>query len=278
MKSPVRKHKGPKPKPANDNSNLRDRLYVARIGWRETLLGAIGWGAAMALSAQASLWLSNAALTSHYWSLTALIFAGAALAWPLSLSAFRFLAFGRGREPAFAAALLCLIVFTIGVTAVLFAIIYDTPLLPSGNGRRLVARIQVPHLVRDRGPRLRRAGRAWRDPQGERGGRLGQGAAWTFDVDRIDEIERETKHDVIAFLTHLAEIVGPDARFVHQGMTSSDVLDTCFNVQLVRAADLLLPGHRRASGRPQAPRDSSTRTRHHRPVARHPRRAGHHSA
>jgi hypothetical protein len=124
MKSPVRKHKGPKPKPANDNSNLRDRLYVARIGWRETLLGAIGWGAAMALSAQASLWLSNAALTSHYWSLTALIFAGAALAWPLSLSAFRFLAFGRGREPAFAAALLCLIVFTIGVTAVLFAIIY----------------------------------------------------------------------------------------------------------------------------------------------------------
>src|SRR6188472_2016530 len=62
----------------------------------------------------------------------------------------------------------------------------------------------------------------------------------TFDVARIDEIERETKHDVIAFLTHLAEIVGPEARFVHQGMTSSDVLDTCFNVQLVRAADLLL--------------------------------------
>jgi len=62
----------------------------------------------------------------------------------------------------------------------------------------------------------------------------------TFDVARIDEIERETKHDVIAFLTHLAEIVGPEARFVHQGMTSSDVLDTCLNVQLVRAADLLL--------------------------------------
>jgi adenylosuccinate lyase len=61
-----------------------------------------------------------------------------------------------------------------------------------------------------------------------------------FDVDRIDEIEHETKHDVIAFLTHLAEIVGPEARFVHQGMTSSDVLDTCFNVQLVRAADLLI--------------------------------------
>ncbi len=62
----------------------------------------------------------------------------------------------------------------------------------------------------------------------------------TFDVARIDEIEREVKHDVIAFLTHLAEIVGPEARFVHQGMTSSDVLDTCLNVQLMRAADLLL--------------------------------------
>jgi len=59
-------------------------------------------------------------------------------------------------------------------------------------------------------------------------------------VARIDEIERVTKHDVIAFLTHLAEHVGPEARFVHQGMTSSDVLDTCFNVQLVRAADILL--------------------------------------
>ena len=61
-----------------------------------------------------------------------------------------------------------------------------------------------------------------------------------FDVARIDEIERVTKHDVIAFLTHLAEIVGPEARFVHQGMTSSDVLDTCLNVQLARAADLLI--------------------------------------
>ena len=61
-----------------------------------------------------------------------------------------------------------------------------------------------------------------------------------FDVARIDEIEREVKHDVIAFLTHLAEIVGPQARFVHQGMTSSDVLDTCLNVQLVRAADILI--------------------------------------
>jgi adenylosuccinate lyase len=61
-----------------------------------------------------------------------------------------------------------------------------------------------------------------------------------FDIARIDEIEREVKHDVIAFLTHLAEIVGREARFVHLGLTSSDVLDTCFNVQLTRSADLLL--------------------------------------
>ena len=67
-----------------------------------------------------------------------------------------------------------------------------------------------------------------------------KGNAATFDIERIDAIERETKHDVIAFLTHVAEIVGPDARFIHQGMTSSDVLDTCFNVQLTRAADILL--------------------------------------
>ena len=69
-----------------------------------------------------------------------------------------------------------------------------------------------------------------------------KGSAAVFDIDRIDEIERVTKHDVIAFLTHLQEFVGPDARFVHQGMTSSDVLDTCLNLQLVRAADLLIEG------------------------------------
>ncbi|MBW3098844.1 adenylosuccinate lyase [Pseudohoeflea coraliihabitans] len=69
-----------------------------------------------------------------------------------------------------------------------------------------------------------------------------KGGNATFDVARIDEIERVTKHDVIAFLTHLAEIVGDEARFVHQGMTSSDVLDTCFSVQLTRATDLLLSG------------------------------------
>ena len=67
-----------------------------------------------------------------------------------------------------------------------------------------------------------------------------KGGPATFDIARIDEIERETKHDVIAFLTHLAEIVGPEARFVHQGMTSSDVLDTTLSVQLARATDILL--------------------------------------
>ena len=70
-------------------------------------------------------------------------------------------------------------------------------------------------------------------------------AVWArgdFDIDRIDEIERETKHDVIAFLTNLAEYVGEEARFVHQGMTSSDVLDTTLSVQLSRASDLLMAG------------------------------------
>jgi adenylosuccinate lyase len=67
-----------------------------------------------------------------------------------------------------------------------------------------------------------------------------KGGSATFDVARIDEIEAVTKHDVIAFLTHLAEFIGPDSRFVHQGMTSSDVLDTTFNIQLVRAADILI--------------------------------------
>ena len=62
----------------------------------------------------------------------------------------------------------------------------------------------------------------------------------TFDVARIDEIERVTKHDVVAFLTHLAEFIGPDSRFMHQGMTSSDVLDTCLAVQLQRASDILI--------------------------------------
>ena len=67
-----------------------------------------------------------------------------------------------------------------------------------------------------------------------------KGSKAKFDVARIEAIEREVKHDVIAFLTHLAEFIGEDARFVHQGMTSSDVLDTCLAVQLSRAADILI--------------------------------------
>src|SRR5579863_4259271 len=67
-----------------------------------------------------------------------------------------------------------------------------------------------------------------------------KGAKARFDVARIDEIEKVTKHDVIAFLTHLAEFIGPDARFVHLGLTSSDVLDTCLALQLRRASDILI--------------------------------------
>src|SRR5438067_3655116 len=67
-----------------------------------------------------------------------------------------------------------------------------------------------------------------------------KGRSARLDTERIEAIEREVKHDVIAFLTHLAEIVGPDTRFVHQGLTSSDVLDTCLAVQLACAADLLI--------------------------------------
>ncbi|WP_273760131.1 adenylosuccinate lyase [Bartonella sp. ML70XJBT.G] len=67
-----------------------------------------------------------------------------------------------------------------------------------------------------------------------------KGKAAEFDVNRINEIEAITKHDVIAFLTHLAEFIGPEARFIHQGMTSSDILDTTLNIQLMRASDILL--------------------------------------
>ena len=117
----------------------------------------------------------------------------------------------------------------------------DPPLFPPRDGRHLGAADALPHLVRDRGAclptrwpssgssRRKRAKTIWE-----------KGRQATFDVARIDEIERVTKHDVIAFLTHLAEFIGPEARFVHQGMTSSDVLDTCLAVQLSRAADILI--------------------------------------
>ena len=100
-----------------------------------------------------------------------------------------------------------------------------------------------------------------------------KGGAAKFDVDRIDEIERVTKHDVIAFLTHLAEFVGPDARFIHQGMTSSDVLDTCLAVQLARASDILAGRPRRASRGAEEARLRAQGHRHHRPQPRHPCRA-----
>ena len=75
-----------------------------------------------------------------------------------------------------------------------------------------------------------------------------------FDADRIDEIERTVKHDVIAFLTHVSEIVGPEARFLHQGMTSSDVLDTCFAVQFAALDRSFDRGRRSPAEGAEAPR------------------------
>ena len=94
-----------------------------------------------------------------------------------------------------------------------------------------------------------------------------------FDVDRIDAIEREVKHDVIAFLTHLAEFVGEEARFVHQGMTSSDVLDTCLAVQLSRAADILIADVDALMKALKTPRLRIPAHADDRPQPRHPRRA-----
>ena len=139
----------------------------------------------------------------------------------------------------------------------------------------LVARDQIPHLVRDRGPCHRRAGRAGRGAERGRRQSLGKGPDAKFDVARIDEIEREVKHDVIAFLTHLSEIVGPEARFVHQGMTSSDVLDTCLNVQLARAADHFDRRHRCAAGGAEEARLRIQDDAHHRAQPWHPCRAHH---
>ena len=96
-----------------------------------------------------------------------------------------------------------------------------------------------------------------------------------FDVARIDAIEREAKHDVIAFLTHLAEIVGPEARFLHQGMTSSDVLDTCLAVQLDARRRPAPRRSRRAAGGAEAPRLRAQGHADDRPQPRHPCRADH---
>jgi adenylosuccinate lyase len=101
-----------------------------------------------------------------------------------------------------------------------------------------------------------------------------KGSKAVFDIERIDAIEREVKHDVIAFLTHLAEIVGPEARFVHQGMTSSDVLDTCLSVQLKRAADILIADVDQLL-KALKRRLRIQERRHNRPQPRHPCRAHH---
>ncbi len=93
------------------------------------------------------------------------------------------------------------------------------------------------------------------------------------DLERIDAIERETRHDVIAFLTWLAEAIGPDSRFVHQGMTSRDVLDTCLSVQLTQATDLLLADLDAVLAALKAPRLRAQAHADHRPQPRHPRRA-----
>ncbi len=99
-----------------------------------------------------------------------------------------------------------------------------------------------------------------------------KGGKAKFDIARIDAIEREVKHDVIAFLTHLGEIVGPDARYLHQGLTSSDVLDTCLAVQLTRAAGPPARRYRPSARRPEAPRLRIQNDADHRAQPRHPRR------
>jgi adenylosuccinate lyase len=113
-----------------------------------------------------------------------------------------------------------------------------------------------------------------------------KGNAAVFDVAKIDAIEREVKHDVIAFLTHLAEFIGPDSRFVHQGMTSSDVLDTCLSVQLARASDLLIGGvdrvlaalEKRAKEHKLTPTIGRSHGIHAEPTTMGVKLAGHHAA
>ena len=100
-------------------------------------------------------------------------------------------------------------------------------------------------------------------------------AAGKLDPARILEHEERTRHDVIAFLTHVEELAGEPARWLHLGMTSSDVLDASFAIQLVEAADRDPGGRRPVAGRLPPPRRGAPRDRRHRPLARHPRRADH---
>lgn len=112
------------PIPANDNGGLTARLGAALPGWRDALYGALLWGLAIGLSAQVAMWNTNRAETFHFWSLSLLFFAGAALGWPPALVLVRFFALGRRAEIWFCAILVFLSSATIGVTACLFALVY----------------------------------------------------------------------------------------------------------------------------------------------------------
>ncbi len=117
---------------------------------------------------------------------------------------------------------------------------HDSALFPPRDGGDLVARDQIPIWFEIEAHAADAMAELGIIPKEAAKKVWEKGKDAKFDVARIDAIEAEVKHDVIAFLTHLSEIVGPEARFVHSGMTSSDVLDTCLNVQLVRAAELLI--------------------------------------
>ncbi|MBW3098845.1 hypothetical protein [Pseudohoeflea coraliihabitans] len=106
------------------HAKLRSRLRAALRGWRVALIGSLGWGLAMMVSAQASLWLRTAGVTDHFWSLSLLYFSGAFLAWPVALYLIRLTSLARGFEPRLAASLLFLTVATIVVTACVFALHY----------------------------------------------------------------------------------------------------------------------------------------------------------
>lgn len=112
------------PTPANDNGGLAARLRSALPPWRDGLYGAAAWGLAMAVSAQVALWHTNRAETFHFWTLTLLYFAGAALAWPAALYFTRLAALGRGARAWFAATMVFLSAATVGLTAGIFALIY----------------------------------------------------------------------------------------------------------------------------------------------------------
>jgi hypothetical protein len=114
----------PLPKPANDNGGLLARAKTSLPDWQDALYGAFGWGIAMAVSAQVAIWSTNRAETFHFWSLTLLFFAGAALAWPIGLFLVRFAALGRGPQIWFASVMVFLSASTVGGTAFLFALIY----------------------------------------------------------------------------------------------------------------------------------------------------------